>query len=644
MRASPNGLGRSRGAFSFSTLALAISGVGLAASPSFGQTAYTNPATDPAAWTQTFSIPNLSGTGTVSNPPTTNYYSSISAAANSGLIQLKGNGFANDPVGASGGTFELVNRGQQVFNITGNTEVGVPLYLRGTISFTGVSAVTHGFVNGTSLIRDLSDNSVKMSVSYTDSVFSNQFSGVYYDIFKYSSVTLPTGNYRLETSLDITGQAEDTVFTTQSVTNDFTSTVRGGLASVLSLAPAGLQNSRAKVTAVQARSDFNLTGAGVKVGILEPGRPYLDSDSASSLGIKKHASFGTRLSISNVAGEAVNLRSEHTQAVASIIGSADGDTGKAGIAPGATLISAPDSTYATFQAQLTDTITTKGCRVLNMSAGFSDGLEHSDTRVIDNQIIATPNVTFVKSAGNSSNFLTGARGNVSAPGLAYNGITVGGLDRAMVGRAAYSSYGTNLTFPATASSDPPYPTKPDIVAPSEYVQVAAARDLDGNTNSDDWTRAFLGDGMDATSIQVGDVARHQLRGSARRGRRSADVRVFRQEQRRASSGPSRDQGDHAQRRQPDDPEAFRWRGVGADQGRGGNLRQPAVGQRIARSRARRRSARHATGDVRVSAMGIEGHGEQRRCKVSHRRFADRQPLRVGFRASHRPGSGRPRPS
>jgi len=289
---------------------------------------------------------------------------------------------------------------------------------------------------------------------------------------------LNTITYRLTVQLLIDGEA-DANFARNSannsqVDNDFASTAARGLVTSIGTRPAGFNSdSRTAVRAIEARNGFGVDGTGVAVGVVEPGRVLSTHEAFASVGKLTQRPL--------VGGD--NTFSEHTTAVASIIAGNDitANDQQKGVAPGATLISSPTFAVGGAAAGINDAVAA-GARVVNMSFG-------GNPPVATFEAIATANtlVTFVKSAGNNSgqnnnpNDPANGANNVTDPGLAYNIIAVGALNRDFTRRADFSSFNNGLAGA---------PAKPDLVAPGEYVTSAVGADLNAGGLLNDYDNRF----------------------------------------------------------------------------------------------------------------------------------------------------------
>ena len=370
---------------------------------------------------------------------------------------------------------------EQTFTLAEPARVAIPSYLTGNVTFNAFTPLCWGIFQSSVDVYNAAGVS-QFNHAYGDSHFAPMGNIVVADKFMYTEATLPAGTYKVRSFLRIGGEGNRAAGTPvgNNVTVNFFDGVSQGLATSVAAYPEGLGSSRSAVTAPAARTTFGVDGTGVQVGLVETGQPYAGHTALAGTG-KLTVVTGT------VAGD---YRREHALATAGIIAGADADNAKAGIAPGATILSAPMNSYTTgFQGAVTQLLTTNpSLRVMSMSATTGDA---ADNAFVNTTVNGKPNLTFVKSAGNA-----GAAGTISPPGMAENGITVGAVNRTFAKRADFSSYGG-----AAAT-----PMKPDIVAPGEYILVAQARDTGGDGMLTDFGRVFLGDDFRYTIAQGGGGA------------------------------------------------------------------------------------------------------------------------------------------
>lgn len=384
------------------------------------------------------------------------------------------------------GTF-IVITGEQTFSLRQAAAVSLPSFLNGKFNIAPGSLSTPLLNGGVGLITTLrATGRVDIFNAANSSVLSNTLTRTAADAgaekFSYVNTNLPAGDYKvrsvftLQADAPVVPPANPATFT--QVALDFTSGTRNGFATSLAAYPNGLGDSRSAVRAPQARDQFGLTGAGVTVGQMELGTVY------------PHDHLFTRVSYSGPsAGGAVpgDFNSEHALAVAGIIAANPGDNGAAidrGIAPAAKIISSSLLFYGANPPSLNVTdLYNLGVRIINFS-GATDALTTAD---INNIINARPDLTFVKSAGNSGAAIT-------SPGLATNILTVGALNRDFTKRANFSSFNGGAL-----------PTKPDIMAPGEYINSLVSRDINGDTKINDTQRHFLGDDYNRKGPTTGAI-------------------------------------------------------------------------------------------------------------------------------------------
>ncbi len=171
----------------------------------------------------------------------------------------------------------------------------------------------------------------------------------------------------------------------------------------------GLANQISRADYVRDSMGYN--GYDVKIGQIELGVPDVTDPSLSAANIViKPGSAGADL---------------HATYVASILVGTDSSGSNDGLAPAATLY-ACSVEYDTDCYEGIEWLISQGVNVVNMSAGGSrNGLYNSVDKWVDH-VASVHDLHFVKSAGNhtrvSHNYI------VTSPGMAYNAITVGGLD------------------------------------------------------------------------------------------------------------------------------------------------------------------------------------------------------------------------
>ncbi|MCW5766310.1 MAG: S8 family serine peptidase [Phycisphaeraceae bacterium] len=240
----------------------------------------------------------------------------------------------------------------------------------------------------------------------------------------------------------------------------------GGYASIAVLPENFTMESRAAV-GVPASNDWGLTGAGVRIGMIELGNPYA------------HTSLGNRVTVRNGANPGP-WESEHALAVASIMAGASGEAGNRGVAPGASVYSSALGSWAD-RSQILPDLAAQGVTVVNMS--FRTGNPAFAPFVIDGFAFQNPLITLVAAAGNEGTPPFNGS-TMFPPATASNLLAVGSLNRDFSRRSEFSSF-TNSGVGDV-----------DIVAPGEYVAAAGARDLNGNGQVDEFRRYFIGNDFD----------------------------------------------------------------------------------------------------------------------------------------------------
>ena len=415
-----------------------------------------------------------SSSGNVTNVNQGSFYDG--GGAGSGLTLLGYEGTATeDGVTPPNDSFVLRRTEEQSFTLQEAAFVAIPTFLNGTLTVGGPNAfLTQASVQAAVTIYDPAGTAVlthPVGISFTrfGTVGTTNVDSFFYTR---SAAPLAPNTYRLRATLSIIAQGSNgdpANAGAQSVVDLFdnaASNQRLGLAVSLGAYPDGVGNSREFVNAPAARTTYGVDGTGIRVGILEPGEAYTTHTALPGITI-----------VNPGAVPVGDFTDEHTLAVAGVLAANTGsaaDTGSNGVAPGASLYSASMSKFGSSSAALTALIA-QGVNVINMSAA-TNGITVASLNATIN---ANPNLTFVKSSGNSG---TAAGNNITNPGMAENIITVGALNRAFTERRPTSSFSNGAT-----------PIKPDIVAPGEYINVPVSRDIDGVGGINDFTRHFLGD-------------------------------------------------------------------------------------------------------------------------------------------------------
>jgi hypothetical protein len=391
------------------------------------------------------------------------------------LVQLKLTGST-----VLSGTFEASLSSTETFNITQNAVVSIPTFLNGTINLgtLGLSDDTAS-VDESVKITNAAGATVGPQLFKTFVLTGNNLPSTVVNSFVDPSAQLGMGAYTATATLSINGAQ---VLSFPGLSDDFQSANNGMLTSIQAYPVAnagppatGITDSRAVVGAPAARAAFfapNANFAAVKVGILEPGNPFLTNTALPAAQVNIVYPGG--------AAAGTNYPDEHTLEVSGIIAANSANPAQAGIAPGATLYSASLSAYSaagsTSLQALVD-LAGKGVTVVNESAGSPPGAATTlNAAAVDQVINNNLNLTFVKSAGNTYG------GAVTQPGLADNGITVGAMNNTDTQLAQFSSFGSAAGTPM----------KPDIVAPGSYILAPLAADTNGNGVIDDFGYNSLG--------------------------------------------------------------------------------------------------------------------------------------------------------
>lgn len=210
-----------------------------------------------------------------------------------------------------------------------------------------------------------------------------------------------------------------------------------------------LANSVETIRADYLRDNLNLTGNGIRIGLLESdGMP------------KKESAY---FNISNIIYDPYFSNPEtttHATKVTEIM------IGKSiGIIPDAKI-------YATYVKgvnwrERVEWLISQGVHVINMSAGVAYPIGNYDVNCLwADHIAINHSVHFVKSAGNQHNYYN-PDNYVTSPGLAFNVITVGNLDDK--NNPEYSGDEIAIDSSYKESSGVATPRKPDLVAPGTKI-------------------------------------------------------------------------------------------------------------------------------------------------------------------------------
>lgn len=189
------------------------------------------------------------------------------------------------------------------------------------------------------------------------------------------------------------------------------------------------------------RDGYGNKGTGVKIGQIELEVPNTSDSYLDSANI--------------VIRPGDTATSNHATQVARILVGTDDSGANDGLAPNATLYSCACTTISDFYTGI-EWLISQGVNVINMSAGVRlDGGYNAFDKWVDH-IAAQHDVHFVKSAGNDA-------GSITSPGMAYNAITVGGLNA--MGGTTVSDFilFSNTNYEETGTDRP---EKPNLVAPA----------------------------------------------------------------------------------------------------------------------------------------------------------------------------------
>ena len=197
-------------------------------------------------------------------------------------------------------------------------------------------------------------------------------------------------------------------------------------------------------------SGYEYTGVGVKVGILEADSGKFNSQYTLLSGCQN-------LNYVYSGSTDEGVVSDHATKVTSIIKAKqvtyNGRTYK-GVAPDSIVYQTYTNSNYTLSNRL-EFLASKGVSVVNMSAGTNTGAEYAYADWIVDNAINNLGIVFVKSAGNTGNYVT-------SPGKAYNAITVGNCNTTT--SAPYSMLGTSAYIEESGIAN-----KPDIAAPGTYI-------------------------------------------------------------------------------------------------------------------------------------------------------------------------------
>lgn len=215
------------------------------------------------------------------------------------------------------------------------------------------------------------------------------------------------------------------------------------------------------INAAYLRDNLGLSGAGIKIGIVE--MYYAD---------KSNEELSDRKIIFDVSDEAASADTGiHATKVAGIIVGK-----KQGIVPDAIVYMAAAKNRIEDYEKI-EWLIDQGVNVINYSAGYTaDAGLYSDMAKWIDHISFQHNITFVKSAGNG-----GEGSYITDPGMAYNALTVGSICE---NDSANEPYWEDDSFSAYSSyleSEGGY--KPDLTAPGEGIDVAGLGSGNGTSFS-----------------------------------------------------------------------------------------------------------------------------------------------------------------
>ena len=200
------------------------------------------------------------------------------------------------------------------------------------------------------------------------------------------------------------------------------------------------------------RDTIGLTGSGIRIGQIESQEPNSSNSYFTSSNIFYDTSKSRNYSTTG-----------HANRVAAIM-VAKSYGGYKGIVPDALLYSAYyTSGSSTDWRASVEWLLSQNVNVINMSNGLSEsaGTYGTQEKWVDH-IAINHSVHFVKSAGNDSTYVT-------SPGMAYNVITVGGIDDNNTTDKSDDSFCTFSNY----SENSGLTNKPDLSAPANSIATAA---------------------------------------------------------------------------------------------------------------------------------------------------------------------------
>ena len=216
-------------------------------------------------------------------------------------------------------------------------------------------------------------------------------------------------------------------------------------------APASLELANQITRADYVRDTYGNSGSGVKIGIVEgKGVPDVNDAYLSSASIYKRSGDTTV--------------SEHATEVARILVGTDPNGKDDGLAPKASLYSCMAKDSTVFYSAV-EWLLSSGVNIINASVSF-DYLEQFPSGLYDltnqwvDHIAVQHDVHFVIAAGNTGS----GNGNIVCPGMAYNAITVGGLNAHGSDSVAGFTMASTSSYKESGESN--RPEKPNLVASS----------------------------------------------------------------------------------------------------------------------------------------------------------------------------------
>lgn len=194
------------------------------------------------------------------------------------------------------------------------------------------------------------------------------------------------------------------------------------------------------------RDNGHLDGTGIRIGTIDLGTPFPNASIPSGQ-ITRHEDSIRHTIHATMVSEIIMSNGEYK-----------------GVVPNATLYSAGTQGWTNGFVKAVDWLVSKNVHIINMSSGISSYTgQYTDYEKWTDHIANNHSIHFVKSAGNSID--DNPNSYISAPGLAYNVITVGAIDDN--GTLGFSD---DILFPGSCYVERALngimpPNKPDLVAP-----------------------------------------------------------------------------------------------------------------------------------------------------------------------------------